>query len=94
MTFLPRIGYNRHTPRVVVYGPEECRGLGIKNLYVEQSVKQFNAFIQHIRLASPLSNIMGINMDWVQLIADIARPVFEDTKKLHLMEGEWFISIR
>jgi hypothetical protein len=83
MTFLPKIGHNRHTPRAVVYGTEECGGIGIKNLYVEQSIEQINAYIQHTRLASPLGEILSINTDWVQLIAGIARPVFEDTKKLH-----------
>ena len=33
-------------------------------------------------------------MDWVQLIAGIAKPIFEDTKILHHMEGKWFVSIR
>jgi hypothetical protein len=37
MTFLPKIGYNRHTPRAVVYGPAECGGIGIKNLFVKNS---------------------------------------------------------
>jgi hypothetical protein len=30
MAFLPKIGYNRHTPRAVVYGPEECGGMASK----------------------------------------------------------------
>ena len=54
MSFLPKIGYNRNTPRVVVYGPTECGGIGIKNLFVDQSVEQINAYIQHTRLDSPL----------------------------------------
>jgi hypothetical protein len=54
MTFPPIIGYNQNTLRVVVYGPAECRGLGIKNLYIKQLVKQINAYIQHTRLDSPL----------------------------------------
>jgi hypothetical protein len=39
-SILPKIGFNWHTPRAVVYGPQECGGIGIKNLFVEQSVKQ------------------------------------------------------
>jgi hypothetical protein len=81
MSFLPKIGYNFNTPRAVVYGPTECGGIGIKNLFVEQSVKQINAYIQHTRLDSPLGKIMHITMDWVQLIVGIAKPVFEDTNR-------------
>jgi hypothetical protein len=95
MTFLPKIGYNQNTPRAVVYGPAKCEGLlGIKNLYVEQSVKQINAYIHHTQLDSPFGKIMRITMNWVQLIAGIAKPIFEDTKKLQHMEEEWFVSIR
>jgi hypothetical protein len=45
-------------------------------------------------LGLPLGKIMRITMDWVQLIAGIAKPVFEDTKQIHHMEGKWFFSIR
>ena len=37
---------------------------------------------------------MRINIDWVQLIAGTAWPIFEDTRQLLHLEGEWFISIR
>jgi hypothetical protein len=94
MVFLPKVGYNQHTARAVVYGPQECGGIGVKNLYVEQSVKQIKALIQHTRIKSPLGDIMSINLDWVQLIAGIQQPIFEDTKSLYHLEGEWFISIR
>jgi hypothetical protein len=94
-SFLPKIGYNCYTPRAVVYGPTVCGGIDIKNLFVEQSVKQINAYIQHTRLDSPLGKIMHITMDWVQLVAGIEKPVFEDTKQIHhIMEGDWYVSIR
>jgi hypothetical protein len=94
MVFLPKMGYNQHTARAVVYGPEECGGIGIKYLYVEQSIEQIKALIQHTRIESPLGDIMSINLDWVQLIAGIEKPIFEDTRSLYHLEGEWFISIR
>jgi hypothetical protein len=89
MAFLPKIGYNQHTARAVVYGPEECGGIGIKNLYNEQSIAQINALIQHTRIESPLGDIISINLDWVQLIAGIQKPIFKDTKSLYHPEGEW-----
>ena len=69
-------------------------GVGIKNLYVEQSIEQIKAFTQHTRMESPLGKTMQINLDWVQLIAGTQRPVFDNTKKLHHIEGEWFTSMR
>jgi hypothetical protein len=46
------------------------------------------------RLDSPLRYIIQINRKWVQLIAGIERPIFEDTKTIYHMEGKWFVSIR
>ena len=94
MTFLPRKGYNRKTPRAVVYGPEQNGGLGIKNLYAEQSLAQINALLQHKRMGSPLGKIIAINLEWVQIIAGIQKPIFEDTKPLQHLEVHWFKSIR
>jgi hypothetical protein len=54
MVFLPKMGYSQHTARAVVYGPEECGRIGIKNLYVEQSIKQIKALKQHTGIESPL----------------------------------------
>ena len=94
MKFLPKMGYNRNTARAVIYGPEKMGGVGIKNLYVEQSIEQIKAFTQHTRLNSPLGKTIQTNLDWVQLIAGTQQPVFADTKPLHHIEGEWFVSIR
>ena len=69
-------------------------GVGIKNLYVEQSIEQIKAFTQHTRMESPLGKTMQINLDWVQLISGTQRPVFDDPRKLHHIEGEWFKSIQ
>jgi hypothetical protein len=70
-SFLPKMGFNWHTPRAVVYRPQECGGIGIKNLYVEQSVKQIKAYMQHTRMDSPLRHIIQISRNWVQLIVGI-----------------------
>jgi hypothetical protein len=37
---------------------------------------------------------MSINLDKVQLIAGIEKPIFKDTRSLYHLEGEWFISIQ
>ena len=79
MVFSPKIGYNRTTAQAVVYGPAEQGGIGIKSLYAEQSIAQITVLIQHRRLYSPLGRTIRINLDWVQTIAGIAKPVLEDT---------------
>jgi hypothetical protein len=41
---LPKMGYNRHLPRAIVYAPEQLGGLGIQQLAVEQGI----AHVQHL----------------------------------------------
>jgi hypothetical protein len=94
MTFLPKIGYNRHTPA-------KSTGLRTQRMRRNQHQKPLRGTIclankcihPTSRLNSPLEEILSINTDWVKLIAGIAKPVIAYTKKLHHMEGEWFISI-
>jgi hypothetical protein len=94
MVFLPKMGYNRTTARAIVYGAAEQGGIGIKSLYAEQSIAQITALMQHTRLYSPLGRAIRVNLEWVQIIAGIAKPVLQDTRPLQHMEGEWFKSIR
>jgi hypothetical protein len=35
-----------------------------------------------------------VNLEWVQIIAGIKKPVLQDTQPLQHIEGEWFKSIR
>jgi hypothetical protein len=88
------MGYNRNTARAVVYGPAKHGGIGIKHLYAEQSIAQITALLQHTRLNSPLGRTMFINLECVQMIAGIQKPVLEDTEPLQHMEGDWFKSTR
>ena len=46
---LPKIGVNRHSPRDVVYGPCESRGLGLMDLHIEQPIHSLQTYIGHTR---------------------------------------------
>ena len=48
MAFLPKMGYNRHTARAIVYGAEEHGGIGVENLYAEQSIEQIKALVDQV----------------------------------------------
>ena len=47
--FLPKMGLNRHTPRVVIYGPKTLGGLELMDLRVEQIATQWETTIGHMR---------------------------------------------
>ena len=46
---LPKLGINRNTPRVVVYGPKEYGGLELMDLRTEQMVNQWETTRGHLR---------------------------------------------
>jgi hypothetical protein len=43
------MGYNRHTPKEVVYGPPAMGGLGFHDLIIEQGIHQVTALVGHLR---------------------------------------------
>ena len=48
---LPKLGYNRHFPRAVVFGSPHFGGLNFKSLYADQGVKHkhITQLIKHYR---------------------------------------------
>jgi hypothetical protein len=41
---VPRCGYNRHTHRVIIYGPQCLGGAGFRHLAIEQGILQVTTF--------------------------------------------------
>ena len=64
---LPRLGFNRHLPRAVVFGPISMGGLGLHDLYVEQGVRQISNLVGHLRQASETGRMMTIEHEWCQV---------------------------
>jgi hypothetical protein len=46
---LPKLGFNRHMPRQVVYAPSHFGGIGLHDLYVQQGLAQLKFLITHLR---------------------------------------------
>ena len=74
---LPKLGLNRNTPRVLIYGPRRYGGLQICNLIVEQPVKHVNATVGHIRRGDRVGTALLITLrDTTQVESGISQPFY------------------
>lgn len=45
----PKLGFNRHIPKVVLYGPKTHGGKLLMNIHTEQTILHLETFMTHIR---------------------------------------------
>jgi hypothetical protein len=69
---LPRLGYNRHMPRAVVFATKSRGGLGILNLPTEQGTSQVQLIIVHLRARTYLYDTIIILLETFQLLAGLS----------------------
>jgi len=46
---LPKLGFNRHMSKMVLYGPKLYGGKQLMNIHTEQTILHLEAFMAHIR---------------------------------------------
>ena len=69
-TILPKMGFNRHISRDVVFGPRNLGGLGLPSLVFEQGLQQIQFIGRHLRSpTSPLRSLFQISLEWFRLLA-------------------------
>jgi hypothetical protein len=92
---LSKMGYNRNSPKEVVYGPKELFGYGIHDYYIEQGIPQLTALVGHIRQDSKTCRLMRIELQWCQVQAGIASHLLGDTSvPIDYIETCWIMCIR
>jgi hypothetical protein len=90
---LPAMSCNRNISKVVVFGPREHGGIGLRYLYKES--QQTSTYIRHSGHGGRIGRALRIALQWFQLINGISFDSFEHPNILlsHAV-GSWFISIR
>ena len=94
---LPKMGYNRHLARAVVYGPRTMGGLGVPNLIYEQGLQQILFIGRHLRSPnSPLRPLFQIGIEWYRMLAGytscpLATPQLSTA---HIELAPWFNSLK
>jgi hypothetical protein len=96
MAILPRMGYNRHSPREVVHGPRNLGGIDIRRLYVEQGAQHIIQLIRHLRKNSgALFDQFWIAIGWIQKFLGTSENFLQETNQPlpHMLDG-WFRTTR
>ena len=65
---LPKMGFNRHIPTAVRFGPKKYNGKGLADFATQQHIQHLERFCGHIRRQKEIGNLLQIEMDTIQLI--------------------------
>lgn len=92
---LPKLGFARHLPRTVVFGPVEYGGLGVHSHYTEQCVQHITTLVGHLRQPGRLGDLIRCDMRWCQLIAGTSAPILASphTAMPHVSPS-WIMQVR
>ena len=92
--FLPFMGFEHGSKRLLIHGPKEMGGAGIPHLYTEMMGLKLESFISHIRADTILGKPFRINLNYIQLIAGTETPIFESSEDLGYVPDNWILHLR
>ena len=88
---LPKLGYNRHLPRAVVFGSSKFGGLNLKHLYIDQGTKHVTQFIKYYRNGGSIGDLLKISLQWLRLIAGFSFcPLAQPQPNYHHIDDRWY----
>ena len=67
MAVLPKMGFNRHLPLEIRYGPKRYNGKGLAHLYTYQFIFHLERFIGTLRSKDNLGKLLRLQMDKHQM---------------------------
>jgi hypothetical protein len=92
---LSAMGFNKHMPLAVVFGPSYLGGVGLRRLYVEQGSPKISALIEHIRQNGRLGQMMWIAIQWAQVTAGVGFALLgKPDRFLPHAVGKWLLFLR
>ena len=94
---LPKMGYNRHLPRPVVYGPACLGAVGLPCLIFEQGLQQLQFIGRHLRSpTSPLRSLFQLGVEWFRLLCGytVCPLSYPYLKTQHVELAPWFRSLQ
>ena len=74
---LPKMGMNRNTPRVVIYGPKVLGGLEIMDLRIEQVAAQWETTSGHLRRMDRAGYGLHITANDLQIETGSSKPFYQ-----------------
>lgn len=92
--FIAAMGFDRHIPRAIAYGPQNYGGLNLPHLYTEECVLKIESLICHVRADTSIGKMMVYNINWIQMLAGISQPILHSKTPLLYIDNNWFMHIR
>jgi hypothetical protein len=74
---LNKLGFNRNTPRAVVFGPCLQAGLSLRDLATEQGIALLVMLLRHLRTVTAQGKLLSIALVWWQLVIGTSFPLLE-----------------
>jgi hypothetical protein len=81
-SFLLKMGFNRHFPRVVCYGPLEFGGLIFRDLFTEQGALRIKSLMEHMYHDTKTGRLIMIALQSLQMEAGISAHLLTDPTPL------------
>ena len=94
-SFLLKMGFNRHFPRVVCWGPLEFGGLTLRDLFTEQGTLRIKSLMEHVYHDTETGRMIMIALQSLQMEAGISAHLLTDpTPLLVYTEPCWILATR
>ena len=91
---LPLLGYNRHFPRIAVYGTRKYGGMQLKHLYTEQGIAHVTQFVKYFRSNNSIGKLLHVSLRWIRLISGLSRcPLRIPQPHYHHIQDRWFSTL-
>ena len=91
---LPLLGYNRHFPRIAVFGNRKYGGLQLKHLYTEQGIAHILQFVKYFRSNNTIGQLLHISLRWIRLISGLSQcPLRNPQPYYHHIQDRWFTTL-
>lgn len=92
--FISAMGIDHSTHRSLIFGPSEYGGFGIRHLYTEMMGTKLETVISHLRAETELGTSLIININYIQLLSGIGKPIFQSQQDISYVPMNWLLHIR
>jgi hypothetical protein len=94
-TLLSRMGFNRFTKQLLLFGPSSLGAFGFTNTWTDQSIAQIQLFLGHLRKNEGIRVLTNILLETLQLVIGSSLPLFHypSTQILKFCTRNWLLNV-
>ena len=94
-TLLSRMGFNRCTKQLLLFGPPSLGAFGFTNTWTDQGIVQIQLLLGHLRKDEEIRVLTNILLETLQLVIGSSLPLFHYplTQVLKYCTCNWFLNV-